>query len=112
VGADKHGLLVTPLQYSISPDRGLSVLYPYAGVNLKDHFKVLQAVRPDMVLKHVNRAALHLLLGLDEVHSKVSTLPLGGMCLFTLAETLCALVVVLHCVHYTLHCWLAIMPHP
>jgi hypothetical protein len=94
VGADEHGLLVTPLQYCISPDRGLFVLYPYAGVNLQEHFKMLRAVRPDMVLMHINRAAVHLLLGLDEVHSKVSTL-LVGTCLFTLAGTLCALVVVL-----------------
>jgi hypothetical protein len=74
VGADEYGLLVTPLQFSISPHSGLRVLYPDAGVNLQDRFNEMRAVRPDMVPLELNRASAHLLFGLADVHSKVSTL--------------------------------------
>lgn len=75
VGADKHGLLVVPLEFTISTEDGLTVMYPYGGHNLDTTFKMLRAVsNPDIVLQEINRAAVHLLLGLWDVHSKVSTL--------------------------------------
>jgi hypothetical protein len=114
IGADRYGLLVTPLECSISRDGGSKVYYPNAGINLTERFDILGAERPDLVFPDVNKAAVHLLSGLLVVHNKVSTLPVGGMCLTQCAahgQESCALVVLLHMRHQNSHCWLVMMPH-
>jgi hypothetical protein len=83
--ADRHGLLVVPLECSSSSNGGMSVWYADAGMNLKDRFAELQCESPEKVLEEVVKVATDLLLGLEDIHAKVSTLPVGGMCLFTLA---------------------------
>jgi len=70
-GADKRGLVVVPTEYNISLSRGMSVFYPYAGINLSTRFCLLRTNKSPSLLTEVNVAAVHLGWGLQDVHNKV-----------------------------------------
>jgi len=70
-GVDERSLVVVPIEYNIGVSSGLSVYYPYAGTNLAQHFNLLRATHSPNLYEQINIAAVHLGLGLEDVHKRV-----------------------------------------